>query len=520
MPPASSLSGPSVGATAAGLALVGLYVHLGTSAATLALLVAASSIPWAYAAVLGSLADAPSTGDALLRGRLPRVVLGLVVLLGLAQALAPPMLSDDVYRYLWEGHLTRSGVDPYAFAPDDPVLAPFRPFGSWEAEVWRQINFPSIPTIYPPIAQGIFAFGAILADVLTPLGLPPSAGLQLLGLLAHLALGASAGLLAGAGARDPGRAAARYWLFPPALLESTQGAHLDVFVGLGLTLALLAVARRLPLRAALAASLATGTKLVGVLLLPLLTRPTLGSRTRRLAALGLASALAALLFAPLPGAGYGSARAGGLSNYARRWRGNDALFTPIEAGAERMVLALFEPVDDDDVLAPTLRPYFDGRDDGGPLQLRASLDRPKKSRGDPGRFPVHVLAGPLARLLGALVLGGFLLLLMWRRVEPVMALRLIVFAVLALSPQVHPWYLLWLLPLEAALGTTAGFALAIGLLASYAPLDLWLVARVWNEPRAGVLLAWGLAAILLLLEAARPAKQPKGSAIAPTLGAP
>src|SRR5262249_4870269 len=31
-----------------------------------------------------------------------------------------PDLSDDVYRYLWDGRVARAGISPYAYAPDDP----------------------------------------------------------------------------------------------------------------------------------------------------------------------------------------------------------------------------------------------------------------------------------------------------------------------------------------------------------------------------------------------------------------
>ena len=35
------------------------------------------------------------------------------------------LLSDDVYRYIWDGHLINSGVSPYLFAVNDPLLDGF-----------------------------------------------------------------------------------------------------------------------------------------------------------------------------------------------------------------------------------------------------------------------------------------------------------------------------------------------------------------------------------------------------------
>ncbi len=64
---------------------------------------------------------------------------------------AAPLLEDDYYRYLWDGHLVSEGINPYLYPPSD---------GFWAnvPSEWRQhINFPAIGTIYPPLAQLYFA---------------------------------------------------------------------------------------------------------------------------------------------------------------------------------------------------------------------------------------------------------------------------------------------------------------------------------------------------------------------------
>src|SRR5262249_22001110 len=33
-----------------------------------------------------------------------------------------PDLSEDLYRYLWDGHVARTGISPYRYAPNDPAL--------------------------------------------------------------------------------------------------------------------------------------------------------------------------------------------------------------------------------------------------------------------------------------------------------------------------------------------------------------------------------------------------------------
>src|SRR5690606_24069474 len=71
----------------------------------------------------------------------------------LAGAFSPPILSDDLYRYIWEGKVILSGHNPFVEAPDSaalPSLAEKYP------EVHRHVNHPEFAAIYPPVAQLLF----------------------------------------------------------------------------------------------------------------------------------------------------------------------------------------------------------------------------------------------------------------------------------------------------------------------------------------------------------------------------
>ena len=66
-------------------------------------------------------------------------------------AFKAPILEDDYYRYLWDGQVFLSGINPYQFAPLDERL-------DLIVSAWRSlINYPDIRTIYPPVAQFYFA---------------------------------------------------------------------------------------------------------------------------------------------------------------------------------------------------------------------------------------------------------------------------------------------------------------------------------------------------------------------------
>jgi len=106
-----------------------------------------------------------------------RLVLGAGILFRLILLPSLPILETDLYRYLWDGHMVNSGHNPYRFAPleienglDPPILTP-RVSSEVAAiveenrdnplyrEILANINNKSVPTIYFPVAQYLFAVG-------------------------------------------------------------------------------------------------------------------------------------------------------------------------------------------------------------------------------------------------------------------------------------------------------------------------------------------------------------------------
>jgi len=62
-----------------------------------------------------------------------------------------PSLSDDIYRYVWDGHLLNSGVNPYAF----PVNAPF--LDTFATSLRNLVNHDWMASPYLPASQLVFA---------------------------------------------------------------------------------------------------------------------------------------------------------------------------------------------------------------------------------------------------------------------------------------------------------------------------------------------------------------------------
>lgn len=81
------------------------------------------------------------------------------------------MLESDYQRYLWDGAVTASGLNPYRHAPIDvlartaqgPSAGQLPALAARSGDVLSSINHPALTTIYPPAAQGVFAAAYAIA---------------------------------------------------------------------------------------------------------------------------------------------------------------------------------------------------------------------------------------------------------------------------------------------------------------------------------------------------------------------
>lgn len=105
----------------------------------------------------------------------PWIILGVAAAARLGVALSmPPVLSDDVWRYVFDGALLSDGINPYAHSPQEAIDAVDARHGEGDTAWWANINNPELVTIYQPTSQWIFA-GIVKAykwthGVATPLG--------------------------------------------------------------------------------------------------------------------------------------------------------------------------------------------------------------------------------------------------------------------------------------------------------------------------------------------------------------
>jgi hypothetical protein len=232
---------------------------------------------------------------ALLKWVRPRKLAGALIVASLLALPAASLtrgsqISDDQYRYAWDGRLQAAGVDPYRYPPNAPQLEKFRDSWLWpDAATCRKlnkpvdasnpehacthINRPSVRTIYPPAAEGYFLLAHVLPGPARDHKLQLDAAILSAALVALLAFG-----LKRTG-RDP-LSVAYYSFAPLAGLDIAGDAHVDVLAALfGVGALLFATLKpRATARIGLLVGLAIATKLYPALLLPAVLRRETGRR--------------------------------------------------------------------------------------------------------------------------------------------------------------------------------------------------------------------------------------------------
>jgi len=217
---------------------------------------------------------------------------------------SPPALSDDIYRYVWEGRLTAAGLNPFLHAPADDRLAGFR-----DAEIYPGINNRQLPAIYPPLSQMIFALTTLLS--------PSTAAMKVVFMLFDLATIWVLLLILQALGLDRLRVIIYAWN-PLVIIEFAGSGHFDSAGIFFFMLALLMYMRRSTAGAAAALACSFLTKFLAIVMLPFIAAGS--SRRAVLIFAGIAAACY------LPFAGAGSNLLYSLSVYAGTWMFNASFY--------------------------------------------------------------------------------------------------------------------------------------------------------------------------------------------------
>jgi hypothetical protein len=231
----------------------------------------------AFFAYLGVVAFARAIGSRTIRWA---IVVGVA-----AFALAPPLLSLDVFSYLSYARLgTLHGLNPYDFAP---AAIPY------DAAAMRVEDYRDATSVYGPLfTLGSYPLGLV--------GVPAGMwALKALAALAVLGIAALVARVAGARGVAPAPAAALVALNPLVLADVVGGAHNDALMMLALMggVALVLTAREAVGGAAVAA--AAAIKFPAAIMAPFAVIGAGGGSRRTRVLIGIAAGAAAIAVAGL-----------------------------------------------------------------------------------------------------------------------------------------------------------------------------------------------------------------------------
>jgi len=86
-------------------------------------------------------------------------VLLLAIGVRLAMVFSQPVLSDDAYRFVWDGRLILAGHNPMEYLPTDAIDLPDAEEAGLTHALFMQLNSKDYYTVYPPLHQAFFAAG-------------------------------------------------------------------------------------------------------------------------------------------------------------------------------------------------------------------------------------------------------------------------------------------------------------------------------------------------------------------------
>ena len=187
-------------------------------------------------------------------------MLGFALAMRLVLVGEEPLLSTDLYRYIWDGRVQAAGINPYLHVPADPALAALR-----DAAIYPRINRADYAvTAYPPVAQMFFFAVTRIAETVMAMRLAMVACeivivVVVIDLLRRLAL--------------PVTAVVAYAWHPLAIWEIANNGHAEALMVALLMLGVWLLVRAHRVAGAVAVALAALVKPYAVLVFPAFWRP-------------------------------------------------------------------------------------------------------------------------------------------------------------------------------------------------------------------------------------------------------
>ncbi|CAM3449897.1 glycosyltransferase 87 family protein [Pontibacter korlensis] len=179
---------------------------------------------------------------------------------------ARPALSDDYFRFIWDGRLLAAGINPYLYLPTFFMQPEAPQVSGITQKLFSQLNSANYYSVYPPVSQAVYwlaaklspqsIMGSIIVMRLVLLSAEIGSILLLWRLLRKMGLSEKHVLF--------------YALNPLVIIELVGNLHFEALIIFFLLLALYQLFYQRVVWSGIAFGLAVGTKLLPLMFLPFL----------------------------------------------------------------------------------------------------------------------------------------------------------------------------------------------------------------------------------------------------------
>ncbi|NUM81933.1 DUF2029 domain-containing protein [bacterium] len=370
------------------------------------------------------------------------LIVAFGVLFRLTMIFSQPVLSGDIYRYIWDGRVANAGINPYRYVPESNNLAGLR-----DRAVYSPMNHKDVHTVYPPLMQGIFqattffsqsVWAMKLVLLLFDIGIM----IMIIALLKHFDRALSWVLV--------------YAWNPLVILEAGWSGHGEVVAVFLMMLGLWFAVKYRPVAAALMLALSFLAKYLALIFLPFVE--DIRSRFKVLAA-------AVLVFVIITVAGFIPFLSAqdywflGLRQYSSTWEFNSFVYQ-----------YLYDFLKDFYINDPS--PYLFGIETDNKARLLTKL----------------ILGAIFVAIFTGLYVSFIKKSYASQKQQVLKIAYILVGSVLLLSPTLHPWYLVWIVPLLCFYPNPAWIGFTALITLSYSILTEFLKTGMWQESES--ILLW------------------------------
>jgi len=247
-----------------------------------------------------------------------KFLMGFGIAFRLVFLFSMPNLSDDFYRFFWDGILINNQINPFLYLPREIIDNPAIQINALSTDLFNSLNSPDYYTVYPPVCQFIFWIASSLGNI-------TSAVLIMKISMFFAEIGSIYLFIRLLKIHQLKREYVYFYMFNPLIIiELIGNIHFEAFLILFVLWAVYLLQKNKWILASFAMALAISSKLTPILMFPFFLKRL--KLKKSLIFYGLVLILVAISFLPFSGASLINGMGSSLGLYFQKFEFNASIF--------------------------------------------------------------------------------------------------------------------------------------------------------------------------------------------------